>query len=492
MAVDAAPALSPRQPALASGPDAVLRVFSVLWAVAAIFHLLGGSARATGVIDDWTLAGASDVAVGAAAVWVLARRGSSAALAVLAATSAVSAWIEAPFLGTHWFAAALIDLGLLGAMAASLRGWRVDRERLQSIALPLARWSLIGFYSWAAFAKLNRGFFNTKTGCGTFYFDELAASLGARTPIAVGSRPWAVLVPISVAAIELSIPVLLLVRRTRVVGVVLGVIFHSTIALDQTHLFQDFSSLLLALFALFLAPRWAEELEGRWRSQRDGVRRGAGVLVVSAPGLVLLAQWTASRSSAAVRVYEDARLWLWLAFDLAIVLSVVGYGWRHRAGADRPLALDGVPRWLWTLPAIVILNGLAPYLGVRTAYAYNMYANLVTADGTSNHLLIARTANLAGDRGELVRITETDDPRLIPYITQRFDLPYLSLRAYLAAHPSAAVTYVRDGVEHRLRRASDEPDLVRPVSAIERRLFALRAVDQQDPPRCQDTFLPAL
>jgi hypothetical protein len=43
-----------------------------------------------------------------------------------------------------------------------------------------------------------------------------------------------------------------------------------------------------------------------------------------------------------------------------------------------------------------------------------------------------------------------------------------------------------------VQRASDDPDLVRPVNEIERRVFALRAVDEQDPPRCQDVFLGAL
>src|SRR2546430_10827189 len=47
-----------------------------------------------------------------------------------------------------------------------------------------------------------------------------------------------------VAGIELSIPVLLLVRRTRHLGVVVGLVFHRLIALDQSHLFSDFSSVL--------------------------------------------------------------------------------------------------------------------------------------------------------------------------------------------------------------------------------------------------------
>jgi hypothetical protein len=121
-----------------------------------------------------------------------------------------------------------------------------------------------------------------------------------------------------------------------------------------------------------------------------------------------------------------------------------------------------------------------------------MYSNLVTADGRTNHILVPRTLPVNGRAADLVRITGTDDPGLAAYITLGYDLPYLSFRAYLSTHPDVAVTYLRAGSEKHVDHARDDPDLVRPVGAIERRIFALRAVDQQDPPRCQDVFLPAL
>jgi hypothetical protein len=77
------------------------------------------------------------------------------------------------------------------------------------------------------------------------------------------------------------------------------------------------------------------------------------------------------------------------------------------------------------------------------------------------------------------------------YADEGWDLPFLQLRAYLGDHPDVSVTYVRRGVTRTLAKASDDPALVKPVPSWERKLFAFRALDPNDPPRCQPGFLPA-
>lgn len=489
MAREPAASLSDRSPPREAAAAAdVLTVFSVLWALAALLHVLGPSGAAAGVLSDPSAVGLSQVGVGVAALLVLLAPASTPGLVLLAVLSPVSAWFEAPVLGNHWLVVAFVDLGLLAAVL-SARSRRPDRCRLAATALPIARWTLIGFYSFAAFSKLNHGFFDTTVGCGTYYFDQLAGSLGFSTPIAVGQGGWAHLVPFFVAGIELSIPLLLLVRRTRNIGVVMGILFHSVIALDQTHLFSDFSSVLVALFSLFLPPGWSSEVVRRWRRLPElgkVVIQGAGVGVIAA---ILVSLWT----NRGQRFFLDGRMWLWLLLDAAVIWLVIAYLRRNaRTRLARPLALDGVPRWMLLIPTLVMLNGLTPYLELKTTYSWNMYANLRTAGGESNHLLITRTLPLNSSASQLVRILGTNDPVLGTYRDLGYDLPMLSLRAYLSMHPSVSLRYLRGGVERNLARASDDPDLVRPVSSLEQRMFALRAVDQQDPPRCQETFLPAL
>lgn len=476
------------EPAPAGAGSDVLAVFAVLWAAVTLFHVWGPSGRATAVFSDVTTAGVTHVLIGMAAIAVLLRPRSLTRLAALAALGPLTLWFEAPILGSHWVVVCFVDLAFLLALVASRAG-----DRLEAIFVPVARWVLIGFYSFAAFAKVNHAFFTPRVSCGTFYLDELAGSLGI-TLHSTTAGGWSHLVPFGVAGTELSIPILLSMRRTRYAGVVVGLVFHSLIALDQTHLFSDFSSVLVALFVLFLPAAFATDAVERYRGLRPEARERLQAAVVLGSALLLVAQWYA-RSAAVQRLFADGRAWAWVVFDATVLALVARFFLHpHPAPIARPLSFTrhGVPRWLAIVPVLVVLNGLSPYLELRTAYAFNMYSNLQTADGDTNHFLVTRTLPLTDFQSDLVRITATSDGGLQLYVEGRFDLPFLELRDYLSHHPDVSISYVRGGVERRVARAADDPALIEPVPSWESKFFAFRSLDQNDPARCQPAFLPAL
>jgi hypothetical protein len=469
-------------------PLDVMALFGILWAAAALFHALGPSARATRLFDDLTAVGVGHALLVVAALCVLMAPQRTAPLVALAVMGPVTAWQEAPILGTHWFIVAIVDVGLLLALASGWRGRSLDAEVVAQGVLPVARWTLVGFYSFAAFAKLNHGFFDTTVSCGSVFFDETARSLGLSTPIAVGGGGWASLVPVSTAGIELLVPVLLIIRRTRAVGVMLGLFFHSVIALDQEHLFSDFSSALCALFVLFLPDEFA--------SWAIGLLRGGGRLAVQVwagfVAVVALAQWT-GRGDLISSIYEDGRTWLWLSVDVALVGAVVWWLLRDQgAPLAQPFALPRRARWLAVVPVLVVINGALPYVELKTTFAYTMYSNLEVLDGSTNHLIVPATLPIGHRQAGLVRVEETDDPGLAQYALRQYLLPWDSFRSYLSRHPDVRIRYKRDGVDHDLAKASDEPGLTDGPSVLVQKLLPLRSVDSRDPPRCQESFLPAL
>ena len=464
-----------------------MTLFAITWAAATLFHIWGRSGRITDLASNWTTTSALQALAGVVAIVVLVRPRSRGPLLVLAALGPVIAWFEAPVLGNHWLVVAFVDLALLASLAA--RGL----TRLEQTFMPLARWVLIAFYSFAAFAKLNHAFFTPEVSCATFYLDELARSMHV-TLHSQGGAGWTHLVPFAVAGVEVSVPFLLLIRRTRHIGVVVGLVFHGFIAVDQTHLFADFSSVLDALFILFLPAAFASYVFDQFRQLSASAQERLRSVVILGSA-ILLAMQLYGRGEQVSRFFFDGQGWAWISYDVALVVLVVGYLWARRpVPIGRPLGFrqGGVPWWLAVVPALVILNGLSPYLELRTAYGFNMYANLETFDGSSNHFLVTRTLPLVDFQADLVRIVDTSDPGLRLYIGEAFDLPYLQLRDYLSRHRDVSLTYVRGGVEHHVARASDDPDLVRSVPAWQVKLFAYRAIDQVDPPRCQPAFLPAL
>ncbi len=466
-----------------------LTLFAVLWAVATLFHVLGPSGAAIGLFVNPTTLGITHVILAICAIWLLVRPTSNFPLMSVGVIGLISAWQEAPTLGNHWLVAAFVDLALILSALATVREWSIDRAKLAKAFLPPARWCLVLFYSFAAFSKLNSAFFDTAVSCSTYYFDETARSMGFNTPLTVGKGGLARLLPFVTTMTELSIPLLLISKRARVVGVVLGLGFHSSIALDRLHLFVDFSSVLAAMFILFLPARFATSAVAFIRGKGARPR----IIWMTVTALVLAAQWI-GRGEFAYFVFSEGRLFVWYVFDATLLLGVFLWLARHRGQPlERPFALRGNgPIWLAMVPALLVLNGLLPYLELRTAYAYTMYSNLRMVGGTSNHFIVRSSLPLGGRQADLVRVVAASDQGLSWYAADNYLLPWDSFRAYLAKNPDDAVIYERGGKRYRVDRAADYPELVTSPSLLARKLFALRAVDGADKARCQDVFLPAL
>ncbi len=151
---------------------------------------------------------------------------------------------------------------------------------------------------------------------------------------------------------------------------------------------------------------------------------------------LLVLQWY-GKGVGVQRVFIDGRAWAWILLDGLLLVLVGRYVWAQRTlRSDVDLRVSG---WMWVVPALVVLNGMSPFLELRTAYAFNMYSNLETASGDSNHFLVPRTLPLTDYQDDRVSILESSDPDLQLYATQQFDIPFLQLRDYLSQHRDASL-----------------------------------------------------
>ena len=464
---------------------AALSLFSVMWALAAVWHLLGNPTGAPMPAQVLLTIGVG---------LVLWRPGAVGPLGILALGGLATVWGEAPALGNHWLLVGFVDLAVVMAIAVGLvRRRRLDRLDLARRLLPVARLCLLVFYGFAAFAKLNAAFFDRSVSCAVFYFKESTSSLGL-AGLQLGGAGWVEwVVIVATAVIELSIPVLLIRRRTRHLGVVVGLVFHGLLALDRSHQFFDFSAVLAALFVLFLPPEagtWVAERVGSVRARlllRD--ERGPTVVhaVVVAVPVALAAACTLDRIDGERGI---ALGWIpWQIYTVVVIGAVLRFLDGHPPVAAR--ALRPAHALLLLVPALVVLNGLTPYLELKTGYGWNMYSNLRTVDGDSNHVLVRATLPLTDEQAEPVRIISTDSLELQRYARNDYGLTWRQLRAYLAEHPEVAITYERAGERVVLARAGDDPDLVRPVPDWLAKLALFRPIDLTSPERCVPTFGPA-
>ena len=69
------------------------------------------------------------------------------------------------------------------------------------------------------------------------------------------------------------------------------------------------------------------------------------------------------------------------------------------------------PRWapLCVVPLVVVLNGLSPYVGLKTETSWAMYSNLRT-EVHPNHFLVPASVKVFGYQDDLVEILATSLP----------------------------------------------------------------------------------
>ncbi len=459
-----------------------LAVFAWLWAVWAITEQAQW--------EDW-VKGVPNLAFSCSALWLLVRPWSLAALGAAALSQLVRTLSWLPWVSNHSLFASFVSLAILLALAPG-RAANADRERLfDDLAAPI-RVSVIALYGWALFHKLNTGWFDAAGSCGAALYRGSAQVFGLPDgPVAVYAL--GVVAPLG---IELAIPALLIFRRTRDLGVLGLMLFHLVLAAPPTT-FYRFSAAMFALGFLFwpadalekLAPIWNRLTTQRTRTALLRVTWVA--LAVSIAALAWLTDWT--RDVRPLPLYRPLH-----TSDLSPVAALVGVGWaalavamigvfvfllRGRRGrtsaAVAPIFRIRRPL-LWIPVLLVVLNGAAPYLGVKTETSFSMFSNLRTEAGRTNHLLIGRTAQLTGHAEDLVRIVEATDPELARLAEHRYRIPFFELRDHLqrksAGGRAIRVTFERGGL---IATLSERDDLDRHAPAVHpllRKLLYYRSV----------------
>jgi hypothetical protein len=141
--------------------------------------------------------------------------------------------------------------------------------------------------------------------------------------------------------------------------------------------------------------------------------------------------------------------------------------------------------------ALMVLNGLSPYLELKSATGFNMYANLSTVAGETNHLIVPQTLEVRGDHSHLATVVSTDSEDLSDYIADELSLPIANLRNYLAANPNTSISFYYAGELITLDRAGDHPEWLDAQPWYIKKLLLFRAVPSGDVQSCQIAWLPA-
>jgi hypothetical protein len=457
----------------------MLAAFAFLWGAAVLFHVAS--------YDEWGDSLKNFVLV-AAAVWLMVRPSSVPRLMLLAVVQLYSAGYDLPFVSNHWVFTSFVNVTLIASWVLTAvrgRSLAVAPAQLARTFAPVARAELIALYFFVVLHKLNTDYFDADTSCGVDFWLAHAE----RFRFLPESHPFQVASLWMTVVIEAAIPVLLCIRRTRTLGVLLGLTFHTVIGFNPLSGFYNFSAMLYAMLFLFTPEDTASramELWGEVRSRAASAlrrhtalswRTAALVAATVAVGLVGL--------NLLDRSVEDQFLVVWTVYSVSMIGLFVVILLRGRDAAP-PVGerLFGPVDWrLAWIPALVVVNGLSPYLGLKTDLSFSMYSNLRTEGNESNHLFIPAGSQLFGFQDDLVEVISSSAPPLQAWVDRRELLPWYEFRAEASNHPEAGVAYVRNGEFHEVPLIGDDPDIgERPFA---RKLMVFRPVPKEGPMGCR-------
>lgn len=490
--------------------------------------------------EKWRYPGFTALMAALAAVLILTGVTRRTFFVFLAASTAHSVFVQFPDVANHVNVEIYCNILMMVGIAYSLsrpREFPTDDDFFD-MTRPVLQATLILVYAVAGFDKLNTDFLNPEVSC-------VRSLVGDLTRMAT-LRPFGVPNGLLLATGAALVPAALL--PVRAAGRPLS---------PAARLVAMGPVLLAAALALELGPGLPRGVGGAAIIAMAAMvimwELGGGLLlaVPKAQGPVLAFSWTMHTMLSFIGFVDFGALALALLFtfvprryqELArepatvfgrrlsraqlyfgiCILSGVFSGLHRRLGAavcfnlaalvlfwpllaarfgpvPRP-AWDGVslrngstPRWLFLFPAVLLLHGLTPYLGLRTAGNFSMFSNLRTEGARSNHLLLGRNPlKLWGYQEDVVKFVRIEDrTAAIGYQYQPLEgheLPVVEFRKLVEKWTHAGAT-VPMAIEYR-GRVYETQDIVRdPVWHAagrdwEMRLMDFRVIQPEGPNRCR-------
>ena len=473
-----------------------LRFFATTWAIATLFHVLGEPQKLftlTGGFADFTTTRSFfQAALLFAAAYLLLAPGDPVRLLILAATQILDYTVGSPIASNHWTVAFYTALAIVVSGVSLL----ISRSPKRSLSTdhfyeyfaPVGRLVLLTMYFYGIFHKINADFLNPEVSCAIHLYGLLA------TPFGLSDALWAQYGAIyGTFVIEACTLVFLAIPTLRYFGFAIGLPFHAAIAISGQSVVQfevggtffDFSAVVFGLYALFLPAPFFARLREVFGTPRAFTPIVLSLGAATLAGLALLALMFGT----AYLEYHPRRAYL-----MAIGIACFIYGgalWVAVLTLTRPHDFDRDRRFLLprraapaAIAVLFFLNGMSPYLGLKTESSIAMFSNLHTEGFVSNHLLFERPPYLFPFQRTLVEIIASSDEVLQHHADRGRRLVSYEFWRHLRKNPEASVTYRLDGRIYTLERAGDHADTKAAAAWLLDKFLLFKPVDLARPKAC--------
>ncbi|MBC3539179.1 hypothetical protein ACFSC6_05675 [Rufibacter sediminis] len=416
------------------------KIFCCVWAIASIFHM----ANYNGFTLNLTF-----FLLTSAAIALMAKPSSIARLLVFISMQMFQASLDMPGISNHWILTAFVNITILHAyvyLIIKRKSFYIDKVEFLNTFAPLVKIELIILYFYAVFHKLNAGFFDTEFSCAVRfilvqnnYYNILPSDKAL-----LALNIYATLI------IESIIPIMICIRKTRYWGLLLGLVFHFIIAYNPINGFYDFSSAVFALYFLFTSTTFSHKIQSLYNnfiSRKVILKKhllqfnlvNFALFAVSILFMLFLVYYYN-------KVFQDYfRHIVWTTYGLGfIIIFMLSMNVKEKNNETKTFSFAHYS--LLFIPILVFLNGLCPYLGLKTESSYAMFSNLRTEAGISNHYIIPASAQIFDYQKDIVEIVSTSEYHLQNVAKADKLMTFFQFRRFVRTERPEFVTYKRNGV----------------------------------------------
>ncbi len=380
-------------------------VFNRIWCISTLFHLASFSYWSANVPIAYFITLVSCL------LHLLIPSGNRFFYCGLAG-SVLLVWLQIPNTPNHIFFEWFLNVMFAFVLLSGTFNFN-QREGLHSYffgkSLTATRWSLIFLYFFVVLHKLNYDFYDPYSSCGAVLFEEIFQRSGIFRVSLLRDfyynhelffkffSIWLTIVA------ELVIPIMLIIRKWRNAGLVFGILFHLLLSLHGHNGIFSFSAMLFTIFIFFWNDTTVNFFYEKWNYHVIMIK----TLIVISVGLTLAVYIMFSYT-----IYVLATLLIWYLY--AVVYMVLFLQAISGNYADTYFSIGGkyVTGIAWIIPFLIFLNGISPYLGLKTEACFSMFSNLRTEGNISNHQFIPVSWQIFNYQKELVSIKNTNYERL--------------------------------------------------------------------------------
>lgn len=388
----------------------------------------------------------------------------------------------------HWTLQFFFSITLFASFmitALHRRSLEIDSREWLSVFRPIICLLVVMMYLFASLHRLNSRYLS-EFGAAPQMYRAIVNSerLAAFAHLFPTDDALIAILPQLSILIELVIPALLLLRRSRLAAVLIGVLFHSALSLRMYPPTMDLIVFVAAAYVLFLPDASINVIRAtvldRLRSSRfyeilKGVILPAVLLaVIFVPALYSLPKLPSIQWFSLANILAA----LWAAHAVTYISLLVLLIRRLRA-ADYDSGLFALRRAHFPLVSVIFLAffvGMSPYLGLKTAGAFTMFSQLETEGNYSNHWFMPPDLQIFDYQKQVCVIETTAEQIPVTALTGEL-LTMHRFRKLTRNNPEASISYTFDGERFDLERIADKPELVADLDLFERFYLAFQHTD---------------